>query len=204
MTTPIKTLIAAEKAYSKAKAELETAKLEATRYVMDSGYNEVDIEGYTVKIKEYKKQKIQDTADILDLENQLELIRNKITEVNKQKIYDLQKQKFYLEVELEQLMHNDMTESIENKIEAKRQKLSDSTESHYEVYCKFNNKAAEACLDTRLLKKYVKKGWQLRDECPKGISKGQVLKFLLEYKDSENIENEWDNLVDRHRHNLKC
>lgn len=204
MTNAIKTLIDAEKAYLKAKAELETAKLEATRYVIDSGYDEVDIEGYKVKIKEYKKQKVQDTAEILDLENQLELIRTRITEANKQKIYDLQKQKFYLEVELEQLMHNDMTESIENKIEAQRQKLADSAESRYEVYCKFNNKAAEACLDTRLMKKFIKKGWQLRDECPKGISKGQVLKFLLEYKDSENIEDEWDNLVDRHKHNLKC
>lgn len=204
MTNTIKNLIEAEKAYSKAKAELETAKLEATRYVIESGYEEVDIEGYKVKIKQHKKQKIQDTTEIQNLVDQLEKVRKRITESNKEKIYELQRKKFYIDIELNQFMNNDMTASIENKIEAKRAKLADSAESHYEVQCKFNNKAAESYLDTRLMKKFINRGAELRGVCPKGITKGQVLKFLLEYKDSEDIETEWDNLVERHRHNLKC
>ena len=199
----IKDYIEAQAELKAAEAKLATAKLNATKYIRNAGYNSVNTDGYKVTLKEYRRPKVKTTEEIELLEQQLQDEYDALIEDNAEAIYKLQQQSYVIKSELHQLTHNGTVLFLQKEIAAKKEALAAQSESYYDVTCKFDPKSAhiESLICPHDYNYLIVEGKKLKDVCGKGLAKSSVASFIMTWHKSGStlpIKEAWKERVAEH------
>ena len=183
MNNTIKELIEAQNAQKAADARLASAKMKAVEYIKDCGYDKIEIEGYTISLKEYKRQTHKANENICQLAAELEAARQKLADANALKIYELQQKIYDLRYELHSIVNNDDTKKLEILIREAEEELKENANSKLDVVVKFNAKSANLLnfVDERQYQDLVIAGAKAKQICGKSLGKAAVANFILSW-----------------------
>lgn len=205
MNQILKDYIKAQNEFQLAKSKLDSARAKATELVLDLGVESANMDGYNIVLKQYKKPRSESSAEIMELQAQLDEQKARLAQDNADEIRNLQKSIFYANLEIERLLSNDQVADLEHRLNAARANLAEQRSTYYEVYAKPDPKSGnylKSLVEERKLNELLAQGSALRKQCGKAITKASVFKFILAWSvTDDDLDEAWAEYVEQHKRN---
>ena len=203
-TKLLRELITAERELEAAKLKLELAKSAATKYIIESGVESADIDGYTLSLKQYKRQRTNSSNVLAELDDQISSAKQKLADQNSAELYKLQKQNFYNELKIAQLLSSPEVVELEKQRKQEIKNIAESDSSYFEVFAKVNTKSSDylkSVVEQRQLIEMIAEGAALKKTTGKSISKQAVIKFVLAWsvEKLEPLDKAWEKKIKLHK-----
>ena len=203
-TKLLRELITAERELEAAKLKLELAKSAATKYIIESGVESADVDGYTLSLKQYKRQRTNKSEKLVELSKLINSHKQKLADQNSAELYKLQKENFYNELKIAQLLSSDEVQELQQEYKSEVAKIAAADSSYFEVFAKVNTKNSEylnSVVEQRQLTEMIAEGAALKKTTGKSISKQAVIKFVLAWsvEKLEPLDKAWEKKVKLHK-----